>query len=70
VAGRYALLQVGEREPARAMTFDEARPEIERILHRELVPDALRAHVDSLKSRYGVEVDAQALHGFPLRKNG
>ncbi len=60
VAGRYVLLKVGARQPARQASFEEARPEIERRLRERFERRRFRAHADALRARYDVKVHPEA----------
>lgn len=61
VEGRYALLQRGEREPARPMTFAEARPAIRDALDVPLAQRRLADAVAALRQRFPVTIDREAL---------
>lgn len=63
VAGRYVLLKVGARRPARPASFEEARPEIERRLRERFERRRFRAHVDALRERYEVVLHREAAAG-------
>ncbi|WP_456430069.1 peptidylprolyl isomerase [Rhodocaloribacter sp.] len=60
VAGRYVLLKVGARQPARQASFEEARPEIERRLRERFERRHFRAHADALRERYEVVLHKKA----------
>ena len=52
----YALLRVGERQPERPMTFDEARPYIEQLLQATYGRAALREHLAALRAQFAHEL--------------
>lgn len=62
VEGRFGvhLVRVRSREPARAQTFDEARPEARRAIERERRREAVARAVDALVARYDVVVPSAA----------
>lgn len=60
VAGRYVLLQVGERREARPAAFDEVRADIEQRLRTDYGRQAFRPYVAALRDRYAVAVDLDA----------
>lgn len=66
VAGRYVLLRVGDRRPARPARFEEVRDVYEEPLRDRLFGRFLRAYTDSLRTRYPVSVDAAALAALSL----
>ncbi|RMF56713.1 MAG: peptidyl-prolyl cis-trans isomerase [Bacteroidetes bacterium] len=62
VKGRYVLLAVGDRQPARPATFEEARAEVERQLRPAFEKRWFRAYVDSLRRHHPVHVHREAAH--------
>jgi parvulin-like peptidyl-prolyl isomerase len=66
VAGRYVLLRVGPRRPARPATLEEARPDIVQRLRRPMEQAHVREHARALRGRYAITVDEDALHHLPL----
>ncbi|GIV59409.1 MAG: hypothetical protein KatS3mg043_0498 [Rhodothermaceae bacterium] len=60
VKGRYVLLEIGDRQPARPAPFEEARAEIERQLREHFEMKRFREHADRLRTRYDVQVHREA----------
>ncbi|GAB5518283.1 MAG: hypothetical protein RhofKO_05340 [Rhodothermales bacterium] len=52
IAGRYALLQVGERRSAQPATFEEVAPQIRRELQAEAAEAAVKHGAAALRARY------------------
>ena len=66
VAGRYVLLQVGDRSVARPARFEEVRQVLEEPLRDRLFSRFLSAYTDTLRTRYDVVVYAAALAAISL----
>lgn len=66
VQGRYVLLEVGARRPARRMTFEEARPGLEEQARFAAARRHLKATYASLRARHPVEIDTDLLHSLTL----
>lgn len=66
IAGRYALLKVGEKTPQRLATFAEARDQIEKRLRRRAAKKQLADYYDRLRRRYEVDVNAGRLQALSL----
>jgi len=66
--GRYVLLQVEGKRPARSMDFQEARPLIEVRVRERWVTQRMHEYLDQLRERYKPEVDREWLRQFPLLK--
>ncbi|MEM0963318.1 MAG: peptidyl-prolyl cis-trans isomerase [Bacteroidota bacterium] len=61
VAGRYALVERGETLPPRPMTYVEARPLVREALDASFAQRQLASTVSSLRDRFSVRVDHDAL---------
>ena len=61
VAGRYAVVERGERVPARPMTYAEARPLVRQALDLPFAQRRLAAAVARLRDQYSIRVDRDAL---------
>ena len=64
--GRFAILEVGAREPARPMTFAEARPHLEEQLRFHLGQQLLDETYAALRARYPADVDHDLLYSLSL----
>ena len=64
--GHYALLKVGERKPARPLSFEEAKPEIEQRLEPVFRKRKLQTHIGALKAKSRVEIYEKRLAAFVL----
>lgn len=65
--GRYAIFLVGEREPARPATFDEARSEIEALLISDAVRAAVEGRIADVRRHYDIERFPDRAESIDLR---
>ena len=68
IAGKYVLLKVGERQPSRQMTLDEAKPEIINQLKSGVVKENMKRKISRLRNQHAVEIDEELLAVLPLKK--
>ena len=66
VGGRYVIARVHAREMPRAMTWEEARPLLARIVGARIGARAFEAHLARLRDRAAIAFDADALTTLPL----
>ncbi len=66
VGGRYVIARVHAREMPRAMTWEEARPFLARIVGERIGNRAFEAHLSALRDRATIAFDADALVALPL----
>ena len=67
--GHYVLLRIGERRPSRQMTYEAARPEIERHLTAPFRKLFLQAHIERLKRDADIFVDKEQLAKLSIRES-
>ncbi|MDZ4700515.1 MAG: peptidylprolyl isomerase [Rhodothermales bacterium] len=68
VRGHYVLLLVGDRQEARPMAFEAARPLIEERLRSGSMDRVLRARIEQLRSESNVEIDEATLTQMAIKK--
>ena len=68
IAGKYVLLKVGDLEPARQMTLEEAKPEIVSQLKSGIVKENMKQKISRLRNQHAVDIDEALLAALPLKK--
>ena len=68
VAGKHALILVGEKQPAAAASFEDARDRIAQTLRLSALKEYVGAHAQGLRGTYDVEVFEEVLGSLELRE--
>ena len=69
IDGRYGIFEVRDRVDRKQASFEEVENEIGTFLQKKMAREFLRAHVDSLRARYPVDVDREMILQIELSKH-